>query len=114
MGKNIVHCGDVGTGGMLKLQPILSVSNLIIFIYRLCACCRCGKAVQQLVAGHLYDRHLRGHEPGKSRLFTAQLAHLFSVNENDILYAYYYHVQGVKLGMDASKLAGVLNTSTGR
>jgi len=33
MGKNIVHCGDVGTGGMLKLQPhiiILSVSHLII------------------------------------------------------------------------------------
>jgi hypothetical protein len=105
--------------------PLL-LRPLLIWLYRqlvthLCAdCCarfRRGEAVQQPLPGYLHDRHLRGYEPGARPAAECHLfPHLYAKHflTSPILFCVYLISQGVQLGMDANKLAGVLNTSTGR
>jgi hypothetical protein len=67
MGKNIVHCGDAGAGGITHTEQRARKDTRNL---RLNVSYRCGQALQQLVSRDFDDRHLRSHELGK---WTVQL-----------------------------------------
>jgi hypothetical protein len=86
MGKNIVHCGGSGAGGITKL-----CNNLSLAISMIGTC-----EAMALV----------------SLLLLLSYSLLFVVCSADVYV--FSALQGVRLGMDPHTLAGVMNTSTAR
>ncbi len=95
MGKNIVHCGEAGTGQAAKV-----VNNLVLAIS---------------MVGVSEGMALGSVTPLSSPLTSAVCAAVASAANSRVMSGWLCRaVCSVKLGMDPKKLAGILNTSSGR